>query len=178
MISNQHVPVDALPPLEAVDYQRVPSRFAVYRGVVSALVAVPAWVIAVGWMLSHGEFSATRDIALSAFISIGVLLVLAHGVVEAGRRAYAIREHDVLYVSGLFTRRITVLPICRIQHVETVSGPLERLFGLERLVCYTAGGPSADLVLAGLRQETAKRIRGWLIRHIVHTDASGPNRDD
>jgi uncharacterized protein len=36
----------------------------------------------------------------------------------------------------------TLVPLARIQHVDTRQGPLQRRFGLSTVVFYTAAGPN------------------------------------
>lgn len=99
------------------------------------------------------------------------LLHLACAWREARSRAWGLRDHDLLYASGLIQRRLTILPCNRIQHVETANGPLERRFGLLRVTCFTAGGLSADLVIRGLDQNDAERVRQYLLSRIHDLDS-------
>ncbi|MFY0990559.1 PH domain-containing protein [Halomonas sp. C05BenzN] len=97
----------------------------------------------------------------------GLGLVLAvFAWVEARRRAYGLREHDLCYRRGLWVRRTQVLPLVRLQHVETLSTPLERAFGLVRLACFTAGGGGADLVLEGLPADRAEAVKRYLLARL------------
>ncbi len=102
------------------------------------------------------------------------LTLIASGLawLEARRRAWGLREHDLIHRSGIIVQTTAVLPLARIQHVETASGPLERAFGLVRLSCYTAGGLSTDLVVAGLTADTAERVRRHLLERIRELDSS------
>jgi uncharacterized protein len=85
---------------------------------------------------------------------------------DARRRGWALRRHDLVYRSGVLWLRTVVVPFARIQHVEAVSGPLERLFGLTRLKCFTAGGMAADLTVLGLSHSDAGRVRQFLLEQI------------
>ena len=71
-------------------------------------------------------------------------------------------------------RRTIILPFARIQHVETASGPVERLFGLMRVKCFTAGGSSADLAMLGLDAEQARRVRQYLLEQIREDRTPSP----
>jgi membrane protein YdbS with pleckstrin-like domain len=48
--------------------------------------------------------------------------------------------------------------------VDTRQGPLERVFGLSRLLVFTAAGMSADGSIPGLRTDEAERLRDLLSR--------------
>jgi membrane protein YdbS with pleckstrin-like domain len=84
---------------------------------------------------------------------------LAHGAYR-----YAVREHDLLIRSGVVFRRWSAIPLARVQHVDTRQGPLERSFGLQRLLVYTASGVSADGVIPGLSEGDAHALRDALAR--------------
>ncbi|TVQ27334.1 MAG: hypothetical protein EA370_18030 [Wenzhouxiangella sp.] len=85
---------------------------------------------------------------------------------DVRRRGWALREHDLIYRSGVIWRKTVIVPFARIQHVETASGPLERWFGLMRVKCFTAGGMMADLSVEGLDESLAQRVRQFLLEQI------------
>ena len=78
-------------------------------------------------------------------------------------KAYALREHDILYKSGLIFRKTIALPFNRVQHSEINQGPIERNFNLSSLEVYTAGGNNSDLVIPGLLNEDAQNIKSFII---------------
>ncbi|TVS09872.1 MAG: hypothetical protein EA419_12095, partial [Wenzhouxiangella sp.] len=114
------------------------------------------------------------EIALPGWLPVVPAVAMAwFGLIaflDARRRGWALREHDLIYRSGLIWQRTAILPFCRIQHVETASGPLERLFGLMRVRCFTAGGMAADLSVEGLDQVSARRVRQHLLEQIRDGD--------
>ena len=169
---NQPVDVANLPAWEDVGLSPVSARYAPYRGLNIAgrwlLISLVIWLSpAVPGVPLLGEPAVAAGLALVGAIA-GVFAWR-----EARRRAWGLREHDLIYRSGILVHRTALLPLARIQHVETMSGPLERAFGLVRLICYTAGGRGADLVMAGLQADTAERIRQFLLEHIRDLDAAG-----
>ena len=73
---------------------------------------------------------------------------------------YEIGEAEVDLQHGWWTTTRTLIPITRIQHVDTRRGPLQRRFGLASVVLYTAAGASeipalADHVAAEARDRIA-----------------------
>lgn len=78
-------------------------------------------------------------------------------------KAYALRDHDIAYRSGLFWRKTTLLLFSRVQHVEVTSGPLQRRFGLATLKFFTAGGSSVDLKIEGLLRDDAEKLREFIL---------------
>ena len=75
-----------------------------------------------------------------------------------------IRSHDLLVESGVLFRHTVSIPLDRIQHVDTRQGPIERVFGLSRLVVYTAAGMAADGSIPGLDEAHADALRDTLVR--------------
>lgn len=74
-------------------------------------------------------------------------------------------DDDALYLKrGVITRRKSVVPFSRIQHVDTNRNPWERLFGLASVVVYTAGSRGSDAVIPGLRPERAEELQSSLRR--------------
>lgn len=175
---NDPVDVDALPAYERVALTPVSARFVPYRIIATLTFWGPFTLI-----VALTPMWATVPLPVHlALLAAAVLLGAAAAVLsalEARRRAFALREEDLIHHAGLLVQRTTVLPVCRIQHVETASGPLERAFGLMRLTCFTAGGTSGDLVLAGLRPETAESLRQHLLERIrARDDAAAADEDD
>ena len=76
-------------------------------------------------------------------VAVVALLVVSVGVVPGlrwRRWRYEIREDEVDLQRGLVWISRTLVPLARIQHVDTQSGPLQRRFGLATVVFYTAAG--------------------------------------
>jgi uncharacterized protein len=170
-LTNDSVDPAGLPALDAAALHPVSPLYARYRLLSLPLhVAMPALVF---WLaLSFGALADPLwKLLLPAALALAVAAALL-GFLEARRRAYGLREEDVIYRSGLLIRRTSIVPAARIQHVELSSGPLERAFGLVRLTCYTAGGAAGGVVLHGLEQETAERVRQYLLERIRQRDAS------
>ncbi len=74
----------------------------------------------------------------------GVVLLLLMVVVAPTLRwrrwRYEIREDEVDLQRGILWIARTLVPLARIQHVDTRSGPLQRRFGLATVIFYTAAG--------------------------------------
>lgn len=159
-----------LPPYQDAPLTPVSARFAAYRFAAVLLFWLPVAAVTAGLRLTGQWSGPLHAVAVGALLGLGVVLALLAGR-EANRRGFALRAGDLIHRAGLFVRRETIIPVRRIQHVEVVTGPLERLLGLARVVCYTAGGASADLVIAGLDPATAARVRDHLLTRI-HADTT------
>ncbi len=67
-------------------------------------------------------------------------------------------RHGMLFVED---RRI---PVPRMQHVDIVRGPVERLFGLATLVVFTAGNEGSAFRVPGLSKARAEAMRDGILR--------------
>jgi membrane protein YdbS with pleckstrin-like domain len=100
-------------------------------------------------------------------VAVMVYLVISVGVAPGlrwRRWRYEIREDEVDLQRGIVWISRTLVPLARIQHVDTQSGPLQRRFGLATVVFYTAAGANEipDLsapVAAEVRDRIAELTR-------------------
>jgi membrane protein YdbS with pleckstrin-like domain len=84
-------------------------------------------------------------------------------MISVPRRAYAVRDKDIIYKSGVFWHTVTAIPFNRIQHVEKSSTPLDRRFSIATLQLFTAGGAGGDLKIHGLPADTAEDLRVFIL---------------
>ena len=120
------------------------------------LMAVPPFVIVLVWEIMG---LVPRGLVLAP-----VLLLLGWFVVRMPLKRYAARGYStegerLRVVRGLLWRKDTVVPFGRVQHIDVKRGPIERHYGLSTLVVHTAGTHNASVLLPGLAQEDALRMR-------------------
>jgi len=117
-------------------------------------------------------------VALIAALGSMALLLLVLFIVQVGvwpplsydRFRFAVRDQDLWVARGVLFRQQSVIPHARIQHVDTRQGPLERLFGLTRLLVFTASGLAADGGIPGLDSATAEALRDDLAGRVGGED--------
>lgn len=85
------------------------------------------------------------------------------------RLGYALTDRLLQVVRGWLFHTDTVVPLVRVQHLDVVRGPLEKMFGTATLVVHTAGTHNSIVTLPGLSPERASEIRD-VIREHVRTD--------
>ena len=78
---------------------------------------------------------------------------------------YTLREQDIVLFKGLIFKKVICQPMLRIQHIDIQRGPLERLAGLATLKVYSAGGSDHTLAIPGLPEETAEKMRQFVLNH-------------
>jgi membrane protein YdbS with pleckstrin-like domain len=75
--------------------------------------------------------------------------------------AYAETDEDLLFRSGVLRRSISTVPYGRMQYVDVMVGPIERVFGLSSLTVNTAAAGAA-VRIPGLPTAEAARLRDTL----------------
>ena len=104
--------------------------------------------------------------------SVAFLLIL-WALWSPGRRyrswGYRVEEDELHIQHGIWTRVRTIVPFGRVQHIDVAQGPIERQFGVARLILHTAGTRSSAVGLPGLESAEAERIRD-VIRSRIRQD--------
>lgn len=112
-----------------------------------------------------GDFGPLRETPVPAgFVTgIAVLLLAWWVIVIPGRRyrswGYEMGEDELQIRHGIWTRKRTVVPFGRVQHIDVAQGPIERRFGVGTLILHTAGTRTSEVTLPGLGYEEAGRMR-------------------
>lgn len=166
LFQNEQIDISSLPKAEEVEWIPLNKKYlpisllgtwifgSILAGIFLTVNLFNSDLIETRWIL----WAIVGGILLFfAFISIISLLGFKH-------KAYALREHDMLYKSGLIFRKTIALPFNRIQHSEINQGPIERKFNLARLSIFTAGGHNSDLAIPGLLNEDAQEIKSFIIQ--------------
>ena len=112
-----------------------------------------------------GLVAGGRSSSLHAvgFGLLGVVAAAAIGVTRWRATTYRIADGALHFRSGVFSPDETVIPLDRIQSVDTIAGPVQRLFGVTGLHVQTpAGGEHADVDLTALSAGAAARLRAAL----------------
>ena len=84
---------------------------------------------------------------------IAVLEIAVVPKVRMARFRYAIREDEIDLLHGLVVRKRTLIPMVKIQHVDTKQGPILRRYGLLTVTFSTAAGNHEIPALDAARAE-------------------------
>jgi membrane protein YdbS with pleckstrin-like domain len=112
---------------------------------------------------------AALDGALMVLPVLGIVVAAALlvGVVPGlrwRRWAYEIRDEEIDLRRGAFVVQRTLIPIRRVQHVDTESGPLQDGFGLATVTFHTAAGGVSIPALSKTDAETVRARVAQLAR--------------
>lgn len=119
--------------------------------IVWATGEAPPWV---NILLAPAWFAVTIAVAWFSY---------AWPPLEHRHTSYVIDEEGIEIRSGVVWRAVTSVPRSRVQHIDVSQGPLERAYGLGRLVIYTAGTEHSRVDLPGLNHEVAFELRNHLL---------------
>ena len=124
-----------------------------------AVLPVTAWIVT-GVVLGNRARTVGGFAVLLAVLVAGFL---GDRFAQRRVRAWAYRERgdDLLVQRGVMISRLSVVPYGRMQFIDVVAGPLERLFGLATVRMHTAAAAS-DARIPGLEQAEAARLRDHL----------------
>lgn len=156
---NLEVPIDSLPKVEDVQFQRHPVRYKTYRYLIATFwTIIPTLALSVFTAIVQ-EWWPVAGVAVFLIFSTFAFIAIHKGY---QRRSYALRQRDLSYRKGWIFTSITTVPFNRIQHTEVSQGPLERKFKLCTLNVYTAGGSTSDLSIPGLEADEAAQLRDYI----------------
>ena len=85
------------------------------------------------------------------------------------RLRYGLSERLLQVVRGWLFHTDTVVPLVRVQHLDVVRGPFDKMFGTATLVLHTAGTHNSTVTVPGLAPDRAAAMRD-IIREHVRTD--------
>lgn len=143
-----------------------------YKNVLRVRLAVTWLFIVVAGLIFDRVFAAETEFGGTL---PGVLLGIALVVIVVApnrvyrRLRYRLTERLLQVVRGWLFHTDTVVPLVRVQHLDVVRGPFDKMFGTASLVVHTAGTHNSVVVLPGLAPERAAEIRD-VIREHVRTD--------
>ena len=93
---------------------------------------------------------------------IGITMTFIYPNLAYKYWSFEIREKDIVIKHGILTRVESLAPFVRVQHLDVQQGIMDRMFGLGKLIIFTAGTRGADLVIPGLPIAYAEALRDQL----------------
>ena len=138
------------------------------RMAVAGLVIASLALVADRLLLAPAGFGGILVVA--AILKALLLVVVAPERIYR-RLRYGVGERLLQVVRGWLFHTDTVVPLVRVQHLDVVRGPFDKLFGTASLVVHTAGTHNSIVTVPGLAPQRAAEMRD-IIRQHVSTDAS------
>ena len=118
--------------------------------------------------------SVLEQIGFGWFLPLASLGIAIAAVIVRPRRIYRrlryrLSGRILQVLRGWLFHTDTVVPLVRVQHLDVVRGPLDKMFGTATLVVHTAGTHNSIVTVPGLAPERAAEMRD-IIRDQVRTD--------
>ncbi len=165
--TNAEVPPESIPRAEEVVFQPIEQSFLKVKFIQWLIVWLIVFVIAGALFIFVDDLQ--KPLVL---VTVSVLLIFLAGFhiyalkQSVSFKAYAIREHDVIYRTGWLVKSVKVVPFNRIQHCSVDEGALARRYGLSSVRLFTSGGNEADIRIPGIRAAFAADLRELIISKI------------
>lgn len=142
-----------------------PSYATVMRieGVLTVLpVLIAALVVGLAGVLPAPWTWAPMIVPLLVALAMVILLPMK----RYRSRGYHMADDRLRVVKGVLFHADTVVPFSRVQHLDVEQGPLERMFGIARLILHTAGTHNTSVTLPGLAHADAVTMREEIRAHV------------
>jgi membrane protein YdbS with pleckstrin-like domain len=150
---------------QSLDPRYVPFQRTV-GWIVTACVSLATFAIAVGLLIGGEAPRWFNLLLLPAWLAVSVAvawLSYTWPTLEYRHTSYLLDEHGIEIHAGVFWRVVMSVPRSRVQHNDVSQGPIERAYGLGRLVIFTAGTEHSRVELPGLPHEFAFALRNYLL---------------
>ncbi|WP_155265235.1 PH domain-containing protein [Sphingomonas segetis] len=143
-----------------------------YKKVLRARLALMWLVLTAGALIAGYALAGSTRFAMlipAAVLLAGLLAVATVPARIHRRLRYGLSERLLQVVRGWLFHTDTVVPLVRVQHLDVVRGPFDKMFGTATLVLHTAGTHNSTVTVPGLAPERAEAMRD-IIRDHVRTD--------
>jgi uncharacterized protein len=143
-----------------------------YRNVLRLRFAMSWGLLTVfALVLDRSFLAGTR---LNGLLPFAVLAIAVAAIVVLPARTYRRLRYRLTgrllqVMRGWLFHTDTIVPLVRVQHLDVVRGPLDKMFATATLVVHTAGTHNSIVTLPGLAPERAAEMRD-IIRDQVRTD--------
>jgi uncharacterized protein len=130
------------------------------RVVLGIVMSLPISVSAVAVGTTSGPVRAVAAAVLSVLLVFAGWLFWLIGR-QVAAYGFAESDEDLLVTSGVMFKRLVIVPYGRMQLVDVVAGPIDRLFGITTVQLHTAAA-TTDATIPGLLPRDAAAVRDRL----------------
>lgn len=162
--------------VEAAYYQSLDPRYITVERIAGAILGLcVAGVAVLGfgiWLIAAwppGWIYWVSLAGLGVALSLLTWAIIGLPAAEHRRASWRISESGLEIRRGIFWRQEITVPRARVQHTDVRQGPLQRQYGIAKLVVHTAGTVAASVELSGLSLPIAKWLRDTLIDELRGT---------
>ena len=170
VFENTAIDAGHLPAVEHIAFTPIEPRYARVLYLSNSIFYIVLLIVLIILLVSNlGLF---HWITLSALLLWIVLYLssLWFAAESVKKKAYAIRQRDISYRTGIFFQQWITIPFNRVQHCEVSRSVFDNLFRLSELKIFTAGGSSSDISIPGLEPDIADALKEMIINKIKAQD--------
>ena len=160
---------------DQTSFERLDSNYVTVEhltGLIALVVVLGlATLLLLGLWFFRG-FDWISWIIIATAISLLVLLTIASFYwpsLHYRHTTWKLDNESLEVRSGVLWKRQVSVPLGRVQHADVSQGPLQRRYGLGKLIVYTAGTYESSVELEGLNHQVALQLRDRLIRQTQQT---------
>lgn len=140
-----------------------------YKNVLRVRLLITWLILWLGAMIADRALLLTTAVYGLPTVAVGLLAAIA--IVVTPQRIYArlryrLTERLLQVVRGWLFHTDTIVPLVRVQHLDVVRGPLDKMFGTASLVIHTAGTHNSIVTVPGLAPDRAGEIRDVIREHV------------
>lgn len=148
------------------DLTQLDPRYKTVMRIEGALTLLPFLVgaLVLGLVKAFPAPWTWLPMAIPAILALVLILLLP--LKRYAARGYDMAADRLRVVKGVLFHADTVVPFSRVQHLDVEQGPLERAFGIARLILHTAGTHNSSVTLPGLAYEDAVAMREEIRAHV------------
>jgi len=136
----------------------------------TTVMRIEGLLITVPFIIAAGALSIANVLPAWApgipVLLLAIILVIVLPIKRYRSRGYHMAGDRLRVVKGVLFHADTVVPFSRVQHLDVEQGPLERAFGIARLILHTAGTHNASVTLPGLAHADATAMREDIRQHV------------
>lgn len=137
-----------------MNYQKL-NRKAISCMFIAGLVQLVIIGVAIGAVIFISEAEKLVIIVGGILFGLDLLYVLISPKIRYERYRYLLNDEEIDVIEGfIFTQR-NIVPIERLHKIAVMKGPIDRIFGLAKIVVTTAGG---DVTIRFMEDEKAAKI--------------------
>jgi len=153
------------PPAQQIDADAL-KAWRLTGGISAAVYAIV--VIVIIWLTIRFDWPLWIAAAAAAAAIIGSYLeAVLLPRLRWNRYRFDIHEHEIDLLYGLLIKKRVLIPMVKVQHVDTKQGPILRRYGLATVTFSTAAGSH---FIPALREATAESVRNQIARLARITD--------
>lgn len=167
--TNKTLNISALPKFEETQLQPLEKKYFFVMLLQRSLfyIVLLGVLLVIYFINAKDSFLEGKLVYFLGFWIFLVLFGILYLRISFAKKGFALREHDVIFKSGVVSETTIIVTNNRVQHVALHQGFLSRHFGLASIELFTAGGSSSDLKINGLLLEDAKKIKESVSEKII-----------